>query len=69
MNFFGVGHFQPIFGDESQFTMSGSQKNFILRLFVGNELIISKYIMFLRSSIQNSTQGGKLKKKIRETFF
>jgi len=44
-------------------------KKWFIRLFVGNELIISKYIMFLRSSIQNSTQGGKLKKKIRGTYF
>ena len=44
-------------------------KKWFIRLFVGNELIISNNIMFLRSSIQNSTQGGKLKKKIRGTYF
>ena len=44
-------------------------KKWFIRLFVGNELIISKYIMFLRSSIQNSTQGGKLKKKNQRDFF
>ena len=69
MNFFRCGAFSTYIRRWITIHYVGFTKKWFIRLFVGNELIISKYIMFLRSSIQNSTQGGKLKKKNQRDFF